>query len=420
MMVRSMLAGALLCLSFAAAQSVAATPADHWVGTWATAPYEAKNTAPKPPAAGTTPATPARKQIGSEDMTFREIVHVSVGGPMMRVVFTNEFGTEPLMIGAARVAMAAEGGALKPGTSGQLTFNGKQSISIPAGALAVSDPVAMNVPAFADLAISFYLPQQTISALSQHGNAVQSNYIVPGNMVDAATLDSPQTVGSWSFVKGVDVQLPSNGGAVVAFGDSITDGAYVTRDSNMRWPDELARRLGADKKTKEMGVLNEGIGGNRILHDGTGPSALARFTRDVVGQAGVRYVIVLEGINDIGHAYDPNRTYDVVTADDLIQGFAQMAERAHAHGIKIIGATLTPYVGAKYASTAGEKVRVALNEWIRTTKMLDGVIDFDKATRDPQHPDMYLPSVEHGDHLHPQDAGYKLMGDAIDLGLFTK
>ncbi|MDT7813442.1 MAG: hypothetical protein QOJ42_3358, partial [Acidobacteriaceae bacterium] len=208
--------------------------------------------------------------------------------------------------------------------------------------------------------------------------------------------------------------------SIVTFGDSITDGAHSTRDANARWPDILARRLQADKKTAHLGVLNQGIGGNRILHDTTGPSALARFDRDVIAQTGVKYLVIMEGINDIGHATDPAKPYDVVTADDLIAGLSQLATRAHTHGIKVIGATLTPFVGAKYQSPAGEEMRQAFNNWIRTTNQLDGVIDFDKVTTDPTHPGMFLILDDSGDHLHPGDAGYKAMGDSIDLNLFTK
>ena len=208
--------------------------------------------------------------------------------------------------------------------------------------------------------------------------------------------------------------------SIVAFGDSITDGALSTRDANARWPDDLARRLQANKKTANLGILNQGIGGNRILHDVTGPNALARFDRDVLAQAGVKYLIILESINDIGHAQDPVKPYDVVTAEDLIVGLRQLATRAHTHGIKVYGATLTPYVGAKYASPAGEAMRQAVNKWIRTTNQLDGFIDFDKATQDPPTPTVFSPAADSGDHLHPADAGYKIMADSIDLSLFTK
>ena len=429
---------------------------DHWVGTWATAPYAGNNGRPAPvavtlatptapavvPAAPPSPATPpasiaapatpptampappsgrpAPYIYGAADATLREIVHISIGGSQVRVVFTNEFGAEPLTIGAAHVAVSQGGSTINLVSGAGLTFGGRTIVTIPPGALMVSDPAAVNVPAGSDLAISFFLPAQPITHLSQHGGADQTSYVSPGNVVGAKTLDNPAEIRSWQFVKGVDVKVPAQSAAVVAFGDSITDGAYAALNQNARWPDELARRLLADKKTADIGVLNEGIGGNRSQHDVSGPSALARFDRDVIAQAGVRYVIILEAINDIGHAYDSHRTYDVVSADDLIAGYVQLAERAHTHGIKVYFATLTPYTGAGYMSPAGEEVRQALNKWIRTTRDIDGFIDFDKATADPAHPDTFLPAYDHGDHLHPSDPGYKAMGDAIDLNLFTK
>jgi lysophospholipase L1-like esterase len=444
----------LLALAATAAFAHAAAPPDHWVGTWATAPMAANNgraatltvappvvappansPAPAPPSTQTpTPAAaPARPVAsastsgrppaiiyGTSDITLREIVHLSIGGPTVRVVFTNEFGTDPLTIGAAHIAVSQGGSTINLVSAAGLTFGGRTQVTIPPGALMVSDPAEVKVPAGSDLAISFFLPAQPIHQLSQHGGADQTNYTAPGNVVGAKTLDSPSEIKSWLFVKGVDVKVDARSAAVVAFGDSITDGAFAAINQNARWPDELARRLLADKKTAGIGVLNEGIGGNRVLHDNAGPSALARFDRDVIGQAGVKYLIVLEAINDIGHAYDPGRAYDVVSADDLIAGYVQMAERAHMHGIKVYFATLTPYTGAKYASPAGEEVRQALNRWIRTTSQIDGFIDFDKATQDPANPGMYLPAYDHSDHLHPSDPGYKAMGDAIDLSLFTK
>ena len=355
-------------------------------------------------------------------MTLREIVHVSIGGETVRVVFTNEFGTEPLTIGAAHIAISQGGSSINTvaASSTGLTFSGRESVTIPPGALIVSDPATIHLPAETDLAVSFFLPAQEIHQLSQHGYADQINYRAPGNVVGAKTLENASEVKSWPFLKTVNVLASAKSAAIVAFGDSITDGAYATQNENERWPDVLARRLQADKKTADIGVLNLGIGGGRILHDNTGPSALARFDRDVIAQAGVKYCVILEAINDIGHAYDPTRPYDVVSADDLIMGYRQMIERAHMHGIKVYLATLTPYTGAKYMSPAGEKVRQTLNEWIRTNHEDDGFIDFDKATRDPAHPESYLPAYDHGDHLHPGDAGYKAMGDAIDLSLFTK
>ena len=394
--------------------ALAATPVpppDHWVGTWATADYSLDNA-----------KTLADLGLGTADMTLRQTVHISLGGPLVRVELSNEFGTEPLVIGAAHLAMPLTPGSftdINLASAHALTFGGKATITIPAGATVLSDPAAFVIPTAADLTISLFIPAQKISHVSFHNSAYQSNYLMAGNQVSQKTLASPRKVTSWYFLKGVDVRVPAQDGAIVAYGDSITDGTASSIDSNNRWPDVLARRLAAGgKKTSYLGVLNEGIGGNRVLHDGTGPSALARFDRDVLSRPGVKYLIFLEAINDIGHAYDPARPYDVVTADDLIQGYVQLVERAHQHGIKVIGATLTAYTGAKYMSPAGEQVRVALNTWIRTNKTLDGVVDFDKATADPAHPDTFLPAYDHGDHLHPTDAGMKAMGNAFDLKLF--
>ena len=375
---------------------------------------------PLPANAETRSVRPPAFIYGTADTTLREIVHASIGGPMLRVILTNEFGTESLTIGSAHVAVSQGGSTVNLVSAAGLTFGGRTMVTIPPGALVVSDPADVKLPAGSDLAISLFLPTQTINQLSQHGGADQISYTAPGNVVGAKTLDSPTEIRSWPFVKGVDVKVSAQSAAIVAFGDSITDGAYATVNQNARWPDELARRLLANPKTANIGVLNEGIGGNRILHDNTGPSALARFDRDVIAQAGVKYLIILEAINDIGHAYNPVRAYDVVSADDLIAGYVQMAERAHSHGIKVYVATLTPYIGANYASPAGEEVRQALNKWIRTTPQIDGFIDFDKATQDPANPGSFLPAYDHSDHLHPSDPGYKAMGDAIDLKLFTR
>ena len=335
-------------------------------------------------------------------------------------MLTNEFGLDPLTIGAAQIAFSSSGSAITAGTATPLTFGGAPAIIIPPGALVVSDPAALKVAPLSNLAVSIFLPDQPVNQLTLHSFADQTNYLVPGNVVSALSLDTPTTFFSWDFLKGVDVSADDKAASIVTFGDSISDGAHSTRDANARWPDVLARRLQADKKTADLGVLNEGIGGNRVLHDTTGPSALARFDRDVLAQAGVKYLIIMESINDIGHATDPAKPYDVVTAEDLIVGLSQLAIRAHTHGIKVYGATLTPFVGAKYQSPAGEEMRQAVNKWIRTTNQLDGIIDFDKVTTDPTHPGMFLVLDDSGDHLHPGDDGYKAMGESIDLKLFTK
>ena len=384
----------------------------YWVGTWATAPMDQKNSS----------GVIGGEQGAAQGTTLRQIAHVSLGGSMVRVTLSNEFGVEPLKIAAAAIAVRANGSAIVPSTSVPLLFGGRASVVIPPGALVVSDGAALAVKPLSDVAVSLYLPNQPMTVLSRHGFADQTNYEIAGNAVATPELTGAKTFFAWEFLKDIDVKADAESGAIVTFGDSITDGAHSTRDANARWPDVLAARLTASKKTAKLGVLNEGIGGNRVLHDNAGPSALARFDRDVLAQTGVKYLIVLESINDIGHAADPDpaQRRDIVTADDLIFGLTQLAERAHTHGIKVIGATLTPYVGAKYQSPEGEAMRQAVNQWIRTSKELDGVVDFDKVTTDPAHRGMYLPADDSGDHLHPSDTGYKAMGESIDLKLFTK
>ncbi|WP_446744914.1 SGNH/GDSL hydrolase family protein [Silvibacterium acidisoli] len=391
-------------LLFAVAASAATPPdTDHWVGTWATAPVAARGN---------------DGSFGAADTTYREIVHVSLGGSKIRVVLTNEFGSEPLTIGAASVAPAGTGGAVDPAASHGLTFAGRPSVTIPAGAMMISDPVAMNLPQLSSLAVSIFVPAQAISRGTLHWFADQTNYIVAGNAVTAATLNQPQMARSWYFLKGVQVAANTNAGTVVTFGDSITDGAASTPDKNARWPDVLAQRLLGNNSSQPLGVLNEGIGGNRILTDGAGVNALARFDRDVIAQAGVKYVIILEGINDIGGGtHAPRSQADIITADQLIAAMQQMTERAHQHGIKVICATLTPFVGAGYQTPQGEAMRTALNQWIRTNHETDGFIDFEKATQDPANPSVFLKANDSGDHLHPADAGYAAMGNAIDLKL---
>ncbi len=419
----------------------------HWVGSWAASPVamriveshspaahpegaalttNAPQAAPVTPAPPTSPATLVNPEAAVGPTfaatTYREVVHLSLGGPMVRVILTNEMGTAPLTIGAAHVALPVAGnnGAIQPATDHALTFNGSTSVIIPAGALELSDPVALPVQPFTDVAVSIYVPEQQLSVMTLHNSAYQTNFKIAGDQTSAPTLADSTKIYSWFLLKGVEVAAQPQEAAVVALGDSITDGTASTRDSNGRWPNVLATRLAANKSTSGLSVLDEGIGGNRVLHDGYGPNALARFDRDVLGQAGVKYLIVLESINDIGRRGRPNPGEELVSAEQLIAGLSQIAERAHEHGIKVFGATLTPYVGAGYATVQGEQDRQTINAWIRANKgrVFDGVIDFDKAVRDPAHPDHYLPAYDHGDHLHPNDAGLKAMGEAVDLDLF--
>jgi len=286
--------------------------------------------------------------------------------------------------------------------------------------------VALNFADASDLAVSIFLPKKAMGA-GIHYSAQQTSYVAPGDMTGAPSIEGGSTITSWAFLTSVEVQAGESTSTLVAFGDSITDGARSTVDANHRWPDILAARLLAQKGSKRVAVLDAGIGGNRILHDATaanvrfGVSALARFDRDVLAQAGVKYVIVLEGINDLGHAGSSAPASETVSAEDLIAGMKQMIERAHEHGIKVFGATLTPFEGTVskgYFTPEKEAKRKALNEFIRHGKAFDGYVDFEKAVQDPKNPDRMLAAYDGGDHLHPGDAGYKAMGEAVDLKLF--
>jgi lysophospholipase L1-like esterase len=406
---------ALACTLFAvllggraslAADNIASHPGKSapWVATWGAAMLRSNHGAP---------------DFSGE--TLRQIVHVSVGGDQTRVWFSNRFGREPLRIGSAHVALSAQGSSIIDGSDRELTFDHLTSIVIPPGATVVSDPVALRVPAFANLAISTYFPGMALAS-TEHTMALTTSYAAGGNHVDAAQLDpAGATENAWYFLSGVDVYAPHDS-AVVAFGDSITDGWRSTADQNRRWPDDLATRLAAAPNTAKAGVLgvvNSGISGNRVLLDGAGPNALARFDADVLARSNARYLIVMESVNDIGRYARDHQPYGNL-AQRLESGLAQMAVQAHQHGIAVFAATLTPYKGCSYYSPEGEAVRRQLNQWIRTSDVFDGVVDFAKATRDPQHPLRFLPEYDSGDHLHPNDAGFKAMAAAIDLNLFTK
>jgi lysophospholipase L1-like esterase len=410
---------------------------DHWVGTWATAvawrpavtagasaapPVVPAVPTTPPPAAGATTAAPPPAPPPIANQTLRQIVHVSLGGSRVRVQFSNTFGTAPIEIGAANVAVRTTGAAIVPSSSRALRFAGQTSVVIPAGAVMTSDPVELVVAPLSDLAIDLFLPGDTStwpSPLTTHGTALQDTYASEsGNHAGEVTFTSAAPARlAWFLLSRVEVMAPKESAAIVTVGDSITDGTRSTPNTNHRWPDELARRLAANRGTSHLAVLNAGISGNRLLSELTpamGINLLARFDRDVLTQPGVKYVVVLEGINDIGMRGQTAGP----SAAQLIAAHQQIIERAHTQGLKIFGATLTPFEGAAYFTPEGETKRQAVNEWIRTSKWYDGVIDFDKVTRDPANPTKLLPAFNSGDNLHPSDAGYKAMGEAVDLGLF--
>lgn len=401
----SVTAGLVFLIAASGAGTAQSTEKVEWVGTWAASPMLALGGFTVHPFAAT---------------TLREIVHVSNGGDQIRIRFTNELGSDPLTISDAHAALSAGGAAIKDGTDHAVTFGGATSVRIAPGAAVFSDPVPLAVPALSDVAISFYLPNQIMRAETYHAFADQDNFLADGDVAGASSLPQPTTTTSWYFVDGVDVPAENGSRSIVTLGDSITDGAHSTLNANLRWPNVLANRLKQEHGMENVSVLDEGIGGNRVLNETAGPSALSRLDRDVLAQNGVKYVIVLESINDIGRLAHLTAPEDDINAQQLEFALKQIADAAHEHGIKAIGATLTPYGGANYYSEKGEQVREAVNDWIRTSGTFDGVIDFDQITRDPQKPTWFNPAYDSGDHLHPGDEGYKAMGAGIDLKLFAK
>ena len=419
----ALLAGAAAPASAVAARSHAAglRQAAHpdaggagWTGTWAASPQQAR------PAGLTGSGDPT--VTGFSDQTIREIVHVSIGGSALRLHLSDAFSQHPLQVGEVTVAAEGSGAALA-GPAALATFHGRRQVTIPAGGSVASDALRLPVRPLENLAVSIYLPGVT-GPTTNHDLANQVNYVsAPGN--HAAETGGQSFSGqaySWFYLSGVDVRpQPAAVGAVVVLGDSITDGYQSTVGANDRWPDVLAARL--EQSARPMGVLNEGISGNRVLGGSScfGASALSRLAVDVLEQAGARTVIMLEGINDIGFPTQPDAgctaPNTTVTAQQIIVGYQQIIARAHARGLRILAGTLTPIQGSSYYTAATEQERLAVNAWIRHSHAFDGVIDFDKAVRDPADPHCLLPAYDSGDHLHPDDAGYRVMGEAVNLAL---
>jgi len=379
-----------------------------WVTTWTTS-----NVASDRPAA-------------FSNQTIREVVHTTIGGSTVRIRLSNTFGTRPIRLDAVFVGLQKDGATLVPRSNHEVTFGGSRPIAIPEGAEVLSDPVSFSVGSGQNLAISLFTASETGPA-TVHGSAFQTNYVSDaGNFAAEEGANAfAKTTGSWYFLSAVEVLAPASvKGAVVALGDSITDGASSRPDKNERWTDVLARRLLASHT--EIAVLNAGIGGNRVLTSSPcwGQNALARLGRDVLAQAGIESVILFEGTNDIGQPdtrameTNPCLSRTQVTADEIIAGYKQIIARTHARGLKIFGATILPYQGFGAWTATGEAKRMAVNQWIRTSGAFDGVIDFDAALRDPATPARMAPQYDSGDHLHPGTAGHEAMGNAVDLALF--
>ncbi len=346
------------------------------------------------------------------------IAHTSIGGRGVRIELSNTFGSTPLVIGEAHIALRGKESVIIPSSDRTVRFGGQPACWIPPGATEISDPVDLDVPAESDLAVSIYIPE-TAATDTMHAVGLHTTYISKeGNATAQASIPDATTTQAYYWLTNIDVAAAPNAAAVVTFGDSITDGATSTPDTDHSWPALLARRLAASGGA-HIAVLNEGISGNRLLRDGAGVNALARFDRDVLAQPGIKWMTILEGINDIGFTSLPGASpSDAVTSEELIGALKQLIDRAHEHGIKVLGGTLTPYEGALYYSEAGEQMREQVNQWIRSSGAFDAVVDFDAVTRDPEHPKRIRPDFNKSDHLHPNDVGYQAMADAIDLSFF--
>jgi len=399
-----------------------------WIGTWATAPQ---------------PFMPGGLQT-FRNQSLRLIVHTSAGGTKVRITISNTFGDHPLLIGGAHIARRTAAAEIDPTSDRTLMFLGRSSTRVPARSMVVSDPVELDVPALSDLAISLFLPKTT-EATTLHILAMQTSYVSSNTGDSTADVKFPvaKTIHSWPFLTGVDVAASPYGAAVVAFGSSLTDGDGSTLDTNRRWPDVLAERLQKDTDGEtEVGVLNQGIIGNRLLNDSPGQAGspfgaalgqagLARFQRDVLDQAGVRYVIVGLGINDIAFPGSLTPLTERMSPESMISGYRQLIRRAHQKGIRVIGTTNPPFENAfllvsdtappvTFYSPEKEIVRQRVNDWIRSSGEFDDVLDFDAVLRDPNHPTRLLPIYDSGDHLHPNNAGYIAAGNAIPLALLKR
>ena len=398
----------------------------HWIGTWATAPQP-----------------PEPRHIKSfRKQTLRLIVHISTGGVRVRIKISNTFGDHSLLIGDAHIARRTNGADIDPTSDRALTFEGKSSTTVATGSMVVSDPVALEVPALSDLAVSLFLPEST-EVKTLHVLALQTSYVSQiGDATANAKFPEAEKIHTWPFLTGVDVEASARGAAIVAFGSSLTDGDGTESDSNGRWPDVLAQQLQKSSGGKsELGVLNEGIIGNRLLNDSPveaaggrfgsvlGQAGLARFDRDVLAQSGVKYVIVGLGINDIAMPGSLTPATEGVTAESIIAGYRQLISWAHQKGIRIIGTTNPPFENSfldlgppgppiTFYTPEKERMRQKVNAWILSSEEFDGVVDLDAVVRDPSHPTQLLPNYDSGDHLHPNNAGCRAEGDAIPLALF--
>jgi lysophospholipase L1-like esterase len=391
--------------------------APRWVHTWTAMP-QLTEPGNMPPAPYTQPG------LVLADATLRQTIHTSIGGSRLRLRFSNAFGGAELPITRASLALPVGGragvSAIQPGTSRPVTFGGRESVVVRIGAQVVSDPIDIEVAPQSNLAVTVYLAAgQASDSITSHPGSRTTSYLLAGDHHDELDLPGATTADHWYFLSGAEVRAPGDAAALVLLGDSLTDGRGSTTNQNDRWPDQLLARLQADRRTAHVAVLNQAAGGNRVLHDGLGPNALARLDRDVLATTGVAWLLVFEGVNDIGTAAATTDAQRAVTGD-LIDAYEQIIVRAHAQDIRVYGATLTPFGGNEgYDDPAGlrEAARSAVNDWIRHSGRFDAVIDFDVAARDPAQPRRLSPAYDVGDHLHLNPAGYRALADAVPARL---
>ena len=416
---------ALVCLATAEAQPAGSD--EHWVATWGTAQQLGVETrppwvAPPPRVANepppTSPIPPFPPSLTAE--TVRMVVRTSVGGSRLRLTLSNAAGIAPVRVGEVHVALHERDSEIIAASDRRVTFGGHPSFMVQPGALVVSDPVELPLPALAELAVSLYLPEAN-TAVTTHELGLNTTYVAGGNAAGDTALPRAATNLTYFWLAGVEVLAPASAGTILAFGDSITDGFSTTPNAHRAWPALLAAKLQSDRATAHWGVVNAGISGNRVRRDLVGTSAAARFDRDVLGRAGVRWVVLFEGINDITFSALPGvPDSERTTADELIEALSQLVDRAHARGIKVLGATLMPMGGLWLHNAETERMRQNVNRWIRTGGKFDAVVDFDAVTRDPQQPERLRPDFDSGDHIHPNDAGNAAMAGAIDTAIFNR
>lgn len=372
-----------------------------WVGTWSTAQQlvEPRNLPPEP---------------GLSGNTLRQVVRVSLGGSRLRMRFSNAFSSQPVTVKAVHIAASAGGSGIDPATDRALRFNGEPEITLTPGGAVLSDPFPFALKPLSDLAVTIHFGE-TSPDVTGHPGSRTTSYIQSGNAVSAEELPDAVRTDHWYVIDAIDVMAPGSAAAIAVLGNSITDGRGSGTNKQNRWPDELARRLQANPDTRQVAVLNQGIGGNCVLRSCLGPAALERFGRDVLEQTRVHWLVILEGINDIGQSSPEDST---AVADELITAYGQMIDRAHAADIRVYGATLLPFGGSFYDSPAHESARTRVNAWIRHSGRFDAVIDLDAALRDPENPRQMRPEADTGDHLHPNETGHRMIAEAVDLRLF--